>query len=269
MPDWPPPLDLPADPVPVRSAIARAAAATHVDFAYLLGAARLESGLDPQARARTSTATGLYQFTRGTWLGALARHGGELGLDPAATHDPALTGDLLALRSDPASSALIAAHLASDNRDALAAALGRAPDHAELYLAHFLGPDAAARFLAALSDNPDQSAAALVPRAAAANRAIFYDGAAPRSVGAVMDLLRARLDQAMAPGSIAPPPGVDLPGAPAPAGGPLAREFAGLAAAAHRSMADTLATAFGPAEPGAALPATVRDAYGQMRALGL
>lgn len=269
MPEWPPPLDLPAQTAPVRTAIARAAAATHVDFAYLLGEARLESGLDPQARARTSTATGLYQFTRGTWLNALARHGDALGIDPAAARDPALSGDLLALRSDPETSALMAAHLASDNRDALAAALGREPDHAELYLAHFLGPDAATRFLATLADNPDQSAAALVPRAAAANRAIFYDGTTPRSVGAVMNLLRGRLDQAMAPGSIAPPPGADLPPAPQPSGGPLAREFAGLAGASHTSMADTLASAFGPADQGTTMPSTVRDAYGQMRALGL
>jgi hypothetical protein len=37
--------------------------------------------LDPRARARTSSATGLYQFTGQTWLTTLARHGAEHGLD--------------------------------------------------------------------------------------------------------------------------------------------------------------------------------------------
>ena len=98
MPDWPPVPSLPdpATTTPVRTAIARAAAATHVDFGYLLGQARLESGLDPQARARTSSATGLYQFTRSAWLDALARHGADIGLDPAMLHNPAQNGDLLA-----------------------------------------------------------------------------------------------------------------------------------------------------------------------------
>ena len=46
----------------VRSAIAKASQATGIDFDYLLGQAQLESGLNPTARAGTSSATGLYQF---------------------------------------------------------------------------------------------------------------------------------------------------------------------------------------------------------------
>ena len=37
----------------IGGAIRRAAARTGVDFGYLLNQARLESGLDPSARART------------------------------------------------------------------------------------------------------------------------------------------------------------------------------------------------------------------------
>ena len=58
-------------PGDVRAAISRAAQATGVDFGYLLAQARLESGLNPNARARTSSATGLYQFTNSTWLRTL------------------------------------------------------------------------------------------------------------------------------------------------------------------------------------------------------
>jgi len=49
----------------VSSAIARAAAATGVDFAYLLGQAQRESALNPTAHARHSSASGLFQFIDG------------------------------------------------------------------------------------------------------------------------------------------------------------------------------------------------------------
>jgi hypothetical protein len=58
----------------------------------------------------------------------------------------------------------MAGELANDNRAALQTVLGRDPDHAELYLAHFLGADGATRFLTGLGANPDASAAALLPR---------------------------------------------------------------------------------------------------------
>lgn len=270
-------------PVPVQTAIARAAAATGADFTYLLAQARLESGLDPQARARTSSARGLYQFTGATWLSTIGRHGADLGLDGVAAHDPATRARLLALRQDPQAAALMAGELANDNRSYLTGALGRDPDNAELYLAHFLGPDAAGQFLSALANDPGQSAAALLPKAAQANRAIFFDAGAPRSVGQVMDLLRARFDAAVGAGL--PDDGAGLaalasPGpapAVAPVGGPIAREFA--AAAADRaattgsgSMADTLQAAFSLSdavgENAGAAPAHVRAAYGRLRALG-
>ena len=67
----------------------------------------------------------------------------------------------------------------------------------------------------------------------------------------------------------APPGGADLPvpAAPDPRG-PLAREFAGLSAPQRTSMADVLAATFGPSDA-PAMPAAVRAAYGQMRALGV
>ena len=100
----------------VRGAIARAAAATGTDFTYLLAQARLESGLDPSARATTSSAAGLYQFTGSTWLAMLDKHGAAYGV-PSATENPGSRAQLLALRSDPELSAMMAGELAGDNRD--------------------------------------------------------------------------------------------------------------------------------------------------------
>src|SRR3546814_1953954 len=64
----------------VRSAIAQASRRTGMDFGYLYKQARIESGLRPDAKARTSSATGLYQFIDQSWLAALKRHGAKHGL---------------------------------------------------------------------------------------------------------------------------------------------------------------------------------------------
>ena len=61
----------------IGAAIHRAAASTGVDFSYLLGQARIESGFNPNARAKTSSATGLFQFIDQTWLGTVKQHGAK------------------------------------------------------------------------------------------------------------------------------------------------------------------------------------------------
>ncbi len=263
----------------VRAAIARAAQATGVDFSYLLGQARLESSLDPGAKAGTSSAAGLYQFTNATWLATVDKHGAEHGLGRAHGAD---RGQVLALRYDPQAAALMAAELASDNRAALLPMLGREPDAAELYMAHFLGAQGAGKFLTALAADPSQSAAALFPKPAAANRGVFFDrSGAPRSLGAVMELMRGKLELAMGgEGHFSPSPsgegvggwglsawpGAALPDRPHPNPSP---EGEGLSAPRQNrpSMAATLAATFGASAE--AMPAHVRSAYGKLRAFGL
>lgn len=270
-----------AAPTPqVQAAIAGAARATGTDFSYLLGEARLESSLNPNAQAGTSSAAGLYQFTGGTWLATLERHGAQHGLGWASAaisggrvRDPAMRQQIMALRFDPQASALMAGELANDNRAALTTVLGRTPDPAELYLAHFLGADGAGKFLTNLAADPAQSAAALFPQAAAANHTIFFDAqGAPRSLGAVMGLLRGKLADAMGE---APAAGLDGDWAAfQPGAVPDGESFTGQAAAAvpaaprpRPSMADTLAATFGGSAQ--AMPVHVRQAYGQLRAFGL
>lgn len=263
----------------VRGAIASASAATGVDFGFLLGQARLESSLDPAAHATGSSAAGLFQFTSGTWLAMLDRHGAANGLGWASDAivngriaDPALRRDVLALRHDPQVAALMAGELAAENRQALTGVLGREPDASELYLAHFLGAEGAGRFLAALAADPSQSAAALLPKAAAANRGTFYaaDGA-PRSLGEVMGLLRGRMTAAMDGGTSDGFMVGGTSGAGLSPGASLARRWSESPAAGQpprSSMADTLADAFGSGGADA-LPVQVRAAYGKLRAFGL
>lgn len=191
----------------VHAAIRAAAADTQVDFDYLLAQARIESGLDPAAKASTSSAAGLFQFTNQTWLETLHRHGDAHGLGWAARGiaseggkaqiaDPAMAGAIMHLRHDPQAASLMAGELANDNAAFLHGALGRPADQTELYLAHFLGAEGAQQFISAHGADPTQSAAALFPQAARANRGVFYTGGTARSVGEVRDLLAAKLERA-------------------------------------------------------------------------
>lgn len=192
---------------PVWRAIENASHRTGVDFNYLLDQARIESGFRPDARASTSSAKGLYQFTTQTWLATLKRHGAEHGygwateaIAPAGKGtyriaDPGLRDAILGLRTDPDAAALMAGELASDNRAHLADALGRAPEPVDLYLAHFLGAAGASDFLKAWTVNPDQLAAPLFAKAAAANRAVFFDAeGSPRSLDAIRRSFAAKLN---------------------------------------------------------------------------
>ena len=178
----------PAGPAnPVTQAIREGAQATGTRFDYLLATARRESALDPSAKARTSSATGLFQFIEQTWLGTMKAEGARLGLAAEAdritaradgtygVEDPAARKAILDLRNDPKVASTMAGALTQRNRAALQAETGREPSDADLYLAHFLGSRGASTLIRAAEAAPARAAAADFPEAAAANRGIFYD----------------------------------------------------------------------------------------------
>ena len=289
----------------VRAAIAQAADRTGVDFSYLLAQAKLESRLDPNARARTSSATGLYQFIDSTWLQTLDRHGASFGLADAANAITIQKGRakvshgesraaILAMRYNPETSALMAGALAQDNAQMLQSVLGRDPDPAELYLAHFLGARGASNFLSRMSFNPDQSAATLMPKAARANRAIFYErSGAARSLDGVMQLIRGKMAAAGAGSEVAPGATGSTIGFPIAAFNPAAGRannpvassarsapFGGLvdsgnwansARPARPSMASMLELTFSASSSGesGSMPGHVRAAYQKLKAFDL
>jgi hypothetical protein len=191
----------------VDAAIRQAAGRSGVDFSYLYNQARLESGFNPDARARTSSATGLYQFIDQTWLATIDRHGAANGLGWAAAAvqrgangrfhvaDPAMRRQIMDLRRNPEAASAMAAAFAQDNRARLDSRLGRPAESVDLYLAHFLGAGGATRFLRAHAASPDASAAAAFPAQARANRSIFYDRqGSPRSYAEIRNLFAARLN---------------------------------------------------------------------------
>ena len=194
---------------PARASLAgtirQASTATGVSFGYLVAAAKIESNLNPQAAAPTSSARGLYQFIEQTWLGTVKEAGASFGYGRQAdaitrtasgryeVSDPAMRNEILQLRKDPAANAAMAGVLTRSNSFKLTGALGRRPSDGELYIAHFLGAGGASRLITNVQNNPQASAPAMFPRAAAANRAIFYDrGGNARSVSQVYAELTGR-----------------------------------------------------------------------------
>jgi len=201
--------------IQVADAIAAASRKSGVSFNYLLATARRESALKTDAKSTTSSASGLFQFVSQTWLSTLKSHGGEYGLGNYANaisrdakghctvSDPALKGEILALRQDPTISAQMAAALAGDNAKSLESQLSRPPTEGELYAAHVLGAAGAARLISGAQYTPTIAADVAFPEAAAANRGLFYD---PKTGQAVtLGALYARLtrDPAGAPSMIA------------------------------------------------------------------
>lgn len=174
---------------PVVSAIRDGAQKTGAGFDYLLKTAQRESSLEPDAKAKTSSATGLFQFIEQTWLGIVKQEGPKQGLADYANaisegengrltvSDPAAREKILQLRTDPQVAAVMAGALTQKNREQLAASLGRQPHAGELYMAHVLGARGAGDLIRAASNDPTRKAATDFPEAAAANRAIFFDKA--------------------------------------------------------------------------------------------
>lgn len=213
----------------VTGAIRQAAQRTGANFHYLLATARVESNLNPTARAASSSASGLFQFLEQTWLATLKQAGPALGygryaeaisVNSAGRYEvanPILRREILDLRHDPTANALMAGAFTQWNGEWLAARLGRPPSEGELYLAHFLGPAGAAKLISLAATSPQANAAEAFPSAANANRAIFYDKqGAPRSVGQVYDLVVGRYAMARARGPSGPAPASVAQAAAAP-----------------------------------------------------
>lgn len=169
----------------VEAAIRRASNATGVDADFLIKTARRESAMNPAARARTSSAAGLFQFIEQTWLGTVKAHGSKHGYGQYADliHrgsdgrwrvDGSARNVVLDLRFDPQAASTMAAELTASNAAYLRGRTGREPGAGDLYAAHFLGPAGAAQLMEAMERRPGASAAAIFPAAASANRSIFY-----------------------------------------------------------------------------------------------
>jgi hypothetical protein len=153
---------------PVAGIVAAAAARHGVPPAIALGIAQIESGMNPNAKAGTSSAGGLFQFVDGT----------------AAQYH-------LRNKFDAEANADAGARLTADNIAGLRRDLGRDPSPGEVYLAHFSGYGVAEKLAKAPADTP--VSAIFSPQAIAANRSIL----AGKTAGEVKDWADAKMATAM------------------------------------------------------------------------
>ena len=173
--------------------IVRAAQAVQTDPVLLMAVADKESSFITAVQAKTSSATGLYQFIERTWLGVVRDFGTRYGLDKEAAlvtadandrpviTDAAERARVLDLRRDPYLSALLAGEMLKRDAVRISQRIGRELSLGEVYLAHFLGASDAEEFLDTVVNKPAVAAAGLLPGPARANRSIFF--AANRFVG--------------------------------------------------------------------------------------
>ncbi|MGX5734117.1 transglycosylase SLT domain-containing protein [Bosea thiooxidans] len=211
--------------------IVRASKVVGADPTLLMAVADKESSFSTAVKAQTSSATGLYQFIEQTWLGVIYEFGAKHGLAAEArligrSGRQFVIGDanerqrVLDMRREPYISALLAAEMLKRDTLRLERALGRHLTGGEIYLIHFLGPDAAQTFIETMEEQPGVKAAELLPKPAQANRPIFYADAGGEtktlSVSEVHkkfnDMIKVRLDRysavrpSMGPGLARPQP---------------------------------------------------------------
>lgn len=200
-------INLPSGQERIEKAFQTASTTTGASFDYLVKTAVRESNLDPQAKAKTSTAAGTFQFIESTWLETLKQSGARFGLEKFADQiersskgsysvsDPKARREILDLRHDPEVSALMAGALTQKNAKTLENFLGRAPSDGELYIAHFLGASGAKRLIGLAESRPDANAASYFKAQAKANKPIFFDSSGQaRSADAVYNNLVNRHD---------------------------------------------------------------------------
>ena len=147
--------------------------------------ANVESSLNPNAKAPTSSAGGLYQFIDSTWKEKYNKY--------APKHKLGISPD----KFNPIHNAIIGIEFLKENSNALKPILKRDANVVELYMAHFLGINGAKKFFTVYMKDPDAlSTVAVSSKVLNANSAIFKtrDGKI-RTVKEVYQLLASRLDK--------------------------------------------------------------------------
>lgn len=112
--------------------------------AYIAAVGHQESRGDPNAQSQTSSASGKYGFTDGTWLQAYHREFPNSGLSKEA---------ILARKGEADLQERLMRRLTQDNADALGR-MGQDADAGNLYVVHHLGEGDARKIFAARPDTP-------------------------------------------------------------------------------------------------------------------
>ena len=142
----------------VASAIDKASTLVGVSRPLMYAMANQESKFNPNIKADTSSATGLYQFLKGSWSDMVKKY----GKDYPILEQKGVT--------DPEANAIAGALFIKENSEVLKKA-GIPINASTIYTAHFLGAGGARSFFKL---NDDDIAAKKLPKAADANKYVFY-----------------------------------------------------------------------------------------------
>jgi hypothetical protein len=140
--------------------INKASEVTGVDSDIMLTMAQKESSLNPNAKSRSSSASGLYQFIDSTWVDMVKKYGKKYGIDQNTP------------KTDPIANSLLAGEYFKENIKQLRAATDDV-GALEVYLSHLLGPAGAKKLL---SSSDETVVASILPSAASSNPTILGKG---------------------------------------------------------------------------------------------
>ena len=143
-----------------------------------------ESSGNPNAKSKTSTASGLAGFTDGTWNEMQKKYGKQYGLNN---------------KSDPMQQKIATDLLAHDNEKYLKQKLKRNVTNKDLHVAHFMGAGGATRMILNIQRGQgDKLAYQTFRKEANANKPIFFDkknNNRPRTINEVYAVLASREQQ--------------------------------------------------------------------------
>lgn len=153
--------------------INEAAKVAGVNPLVMMTMAMIESSLNPNAAAKTSSAKGLYQFLDGTWKEMMRKYANKYGI-PEGTD-----------QFDPVANSLLGAEFLKENAKVSESVMNRPASAVDYYIPHFFGAGGARTFYRQLMKNPNAPAAQTMTKQANANKPIFYQNGKPRSFAEV------------------------------------------------------------------------------------
>jgi hypothetical protein len=116
-----------------------------------------------------------HKYGFGDFAAEIEMYTDDYGREMARVDNPLVRQQLIDLRKHPHLSALFGAEFQRENEAKEKCYVADGPrSRTDLYLPHFLGAHDGVVFINALRKNPDQSAVAVFPEAAEANRDVFY-----------------------------------------------------------------------------------------------
>ena len=140
--------------------------------------AKVESNLNPKAKNPKSSASGLFQFTNGTWKEMVRRYGKEKNIN-------------LQDKNDPKANAVMASLYLKNNAEQLQNILHRDPTQGEVYGSHVLGLGGMKKLIS--NYDSEKTAAQLFPNEAKVNRTMFYKNGRPISTAQLYDFFTKKM----------------------------------------------------------------------------